>query len=152
MGSIYLGHPGVDRHHPISILSYHTMKIHILSFPTFGLTYSVGDIVKPRNCIDPQHRIVLYLLTQFRCSSNQNRSFSWILLECHEWSGRVLIVGSQPSSSIVSLQWPPSGASLCSPNGHVPLSSLNGCVMVLLRLCLTTICGQITHMYIYTET
>jgi hypothetical protein len=35
-GSINSAHPGVDRHHLISISSYHTMKIHTLSFPTFG--------------------------------------------------------------------------------------------------------------------
>jgi len=40
-GSIYSADPGVDRHHLISISSYHTMKIHTLSFPTFGLTRSV---------------------------------------------------------------------------------------------------------------
>jgi len=53
------------------------------------------------------------------------------------------MVGSLPSSSICSPQQPPSGASL---------SSLNGRVQVLLRLCSTTICGQIDRMYIYTET
>jgi len=48
-GSIYLADPRVDRHHLISISSYHTMKIHTLSFPTFGLTRSVRDIVDPSN-------------------------------------------------------------------------------------------------------
>ena len=48
-GSIYLADPGVDR--PlISILSYHTMKMHYLSQP-FGFTRSVRDIVDPRNCV-----------------------------------------------------------------------------------------------------
>jgi len=46
-GSIYLADPGVDRH-LISILSYHTMKIHYLS-QLFGLTRSVRDIMDPRN-------------------------------------------------------------------------------------------------------
>jgi len=50
-GSIYSADPGVDRHHLISISSYHTMKIHTLSFPTFDLTRSVRDIVDPRNCV-----------------------------------------------------------------------------------------------------
>ena len=50
-GSIYSADPGVDRHHLISISSYHTMKIHTLSFPTFGLTCSVRNIVDPRNCL-----------------------------------------------------------------------------------------------------
>ena len=47
-GSIYSADPGVDRHDLISILSYHTMKIHTLSFPAFGLT---RDIMDPRNCV-----------------------------------------------------------------------------------------------------
>ena len=48
-GSIYSAHPGVDRH-LISILSYHTMKIHSLSQP-FGLTRSVRDIMDTRNWV-----------------------------------------------------------------------------------------------------
>ena len=72
MGSIYLADPRVDRHPIISISSYHTMKIHSLSFPTFGLTHSVGDLVDQRNCLDPQCRVVSYLLTWFRrCSSQE---------------------------------------------------------------------------------
>ena len=66
-GSIYSADPGVDRHHLISISSYHTMKIHTLSFPTFGLTRSVRD---PRNCVDPHGRVVSYLLTFFLRSSS----------------------------------------------------------------------------------
>ena len=58
-GSIYPADPGVDRHHLISISSYHTMKIPTLSFPTFGLTRSVQDFV------DPQRRVVSYPLTRF---------------------------------------------------------------------------------------
>ena len=50
-GSIYSADPGVDRHHLISISSNHTIKIHTLSFPTFGLTRSVCDIVDPRNWV-----------------------------------------------------------------------------------------------------
>jgi len=67
--SIYSADPGVDRHHLISISSYHTMKIHPLSFPTFGLTCYVRDFVDPRNCVDPHRRVVSYLLTFLRCSS-----------------------------------------------------------------------------------
>jgi len=48
-GEYIFGRPGVDRHHLISISPYHTMKIHTLSFPTFGLTRSVRDFVDPRN-------------------------------------------------------------------------------------------------------
>ena len=72
-GSIYSADPGVDRHHLICISSHHTMKIHTLSFPTFGLTQSVRD-VDPRNCVDHQRRVVSYLFTRYIRSSNQNRS------------------------------------------------------------------------------
>jgi len=68
-GSISSADPGVDRHHLISISSYHTMKIHTLSFPTFGLTRSVRDCMDPRNCVDPHGRVVSYLLTFLRSSS-----------------------------------------------------------------------------------
>jgi len=68
-GSIYSAYSGVDRHHLISISSYHTMNIHTLSFPTFGLTRSVRDFVDPRNCVDPHAQIVSYLLTFLRSSS-----------------------------------------------------------------------------------
>ena len=43
-GSIYSADPGVDRHNLISISSYHTIKIHTLSFPPSGLTRSVQEI------------------------------------------------------------------------------------------------------------
>jgi len=49
-GSIYSVDPGVDRHHLISNLSYHTMKIHYLS-QLFGLTRSVHDIMDLHNCV-----------------------------------------------------------------------------------------------------
>jgi len=68
-GSIYSADPGVDRHHLNSISSYHTMKIHTLSFPTFGLTRSVRDFVDPRNCVDPHGWVVSYLLTFLRSLS-----------------------------------------------------------------------------------
>jgi len=68
-GSIYSADSGEDRHHLISIFSHHTMKIHTLSFPTFGLTRSVWDLVYPRNCVDPHGRVVSYLLTLFLHSS-----------------------------------------------------------------------------------
>jgi len=63
-GSIYSADPVVDRHHLISITSYHTMKIHTLSFPAFGLTRSVRDFV------DPHGRVVSYLLTFLRSLSS----------------------------------------------------------------------------------
>jgi len=134
---VYSADPVVDRHHLISISSYHSVKLHTPSFPTFGLTCSVRDVVDPCNCMDSQRWVVSCLLTWFL------RSFSWITFGCRERCGGVLMVGSLPSSSIVSLQWHPSGVSL---------SSLNGCVQVLLWLCSTTICGQIERMYIYAET
>jgi len=57
-GSKYSADPGVDRHHLVSISSYHTQKIHPLSFPTFGLTRSVRDFMDPRNCVDSHSRVV----------------------------------------------------------------------------------------------
>jgi len=75
MGSIYSADPGVYTHYLISTSSYHTMKIHTLSFPTFGLTRSVRA-VDPRNCVDHQCREVSYILTRFLRSSNQNHCFS----------------------------------------------------------------------------
>ena len=141
-GSIYSADPRVDTHHTISISSYHAMKIHTLSCPTFGLTRSVRDVVDSCNWVDPQHRVVSYPLTWFVCSSKQNHLSSWIPFGCCERCSIVLMVGFLPSSSIVSPQRPPSGASLSFLNGRIPV----------LRLCSTTICGQIDHMYIYTET
>jgi len=76
MWSIYLADPRVHSHHLISISSYHKMKIPTLSFPTFSLTRSVRDFVDQRNCMNPQLRVVSYLLTRFLRSSNRNRSFS----------------------------------------------------------------------------
>jgi len=52
------------------------------------------------------------------------------------------IVGSLPSRSVVSPQWPPSSVSL---------GAVNGRLQVLLRLCPTTIRGQIDRMYIYRD-
>jgi len=67
--------------------------------------------------MDPQRQIVSYFLTWFLQSSNQKCSFSWILFGCRERCGGVLMVGSLPSTSIISPQQPPRGASLCSLNG-----------------------------------
>jgi len=142
-GSILSADPGADRDHLISITSYYTMKIHTLLWPTFGLTCTAWDFLDPRNCVDPQCGVVSYLLTWFLLSSIPNCSFSWIQLGCHKRSGGVLMVASLPSGSIVSPQWPPTGASL---------SSLSGSVQVLLELCSTTICCQIDHLYIYRKT
>jgi len=140
--SIYLGNPGVDRHYLLLISCCHTMKIHTLSFPTFGLTRSFRDFMDPCNCMDPHGRVVLKFLTiSLRCSS-QTSFFSWIPFGCCERCSRVLIVGSLPFSSIVSPQRPPSG---------VCLSSLTGHLQVLLRLCSTIICSQIDHTYIYRD-
>jgi len=78
----YSADPGVHRHPLISISTYHSMKIPTLSFPTFGLTCYVWDFVDPCNCVDPQHRVVSYLLTRFLGSSNQNLNLSWISFGC----------------------------------------------------------------------
>jgi len=69
MGSTDSGYPGVDRHHLIFISSYHTTKIHTLSFPTFGLTRSFRDVVNLRSSVDSHGRVVSYLLTFFLGSS-----------------------------------------------------------------------------------
>jgi len=107
MGSIYLADPGVYRHHPISISSYHTTKIHTLSFPSFGLTHSVRDFMDPHICVDPQCLVESYLLFPFVLSSNQRRSFLSILFGCPEMCGGVLTMGSLPPRSILSLQQHP---------------------------------------------
>jgi len=52
-GSIYSADPGLDRHHLISLSSHHTMKIHTLSFPTFGLTRSVDGSTQFRGSSTP---------------------------------------------------------------------------------------------------
>jgi len=130
-GSIYSVDPGVAIHHLISIWSYHTIKRLTLSFSTLGLTCSFRDFV------DPQHWVVSYPPIRLL------RSFSWILFLCHEKCAGELMVRSLPPISIVSAQRPPSCASLRSLNGHVQL---------LLRLCLSTICSQIDHMYLYGKT
>jgi len=98
-GSVYSADPGVDRHHLISISSHHTMKIHTLSFTTFGFTWCVRDFVDPSNRRDPQRRVVSNLLTRFLRFSREHRSSSWILFGCPERFGDVSMVGSQPSSS-----------------------------------------------------
>jgi len=64
-GSTYSGDPRVDRYNLIFISSYHTTKIHTLSFPTFGLTRSFRDVMDPRNWVDSHGRVVSYLLTFF---------------------------------------------------------------------------------------
>jgi len=69
-GSVYSADSRVDRHHLMSISSYHTTKIHTQSFPTFDFNRSVWDLVDPCNCADPQRRVVSYLLTNFLCSLN----------------------------------------------------------------------------------
>jgi len=84
MGSIYSADPGADWHHLIPMYSYHTMKIHTLSFPTFVLTRSVQDFMDRHNCVDPQRQVVLYHVTRFVHSSNQNCSCWWIPFGCRQ--------------------------------------------------------------------
>jgi len=114
-GSIYLADPGVDRHHRISISSYHTMKLHTRSFPTVGLTHSVRNFMHPHNCLDSQRWVVACLLTRFLGPAKS--SFPWIQFRCRERCGGALMVGSLASTSIVSPQRPPSAASPTSLNG-----------------------------------
>jgi hypothetical protein len=120
MGSIYSADPGVDRHHLISISSYHTMKIHTLSFTPFGPTHSVQN-VHLRNCLDRQRQAISNLFTRLRRTSNQNLSPLSIPFGYLERCGGVLIVGSLHSGSIVLPQWPPNGVSLRTVNGRVQL-------------------------------
>ena len=134
--SIYSRDPWADRHHLIFISSRHTMKIHTQFFPTFKLTRSVWDFM------DPHDQVVSNLLTFFLRSSSYNPSPSQLLFVCCDRCGEMLMVGSLPSSSLISPQRPPSGLSL---------GSLNRCLQVLLWLCSTSICGQIDHMYIYRD-
>jgi len=113
-----------------------------LSFPTIGFPLSFEDFVDPQNYMDPHSRVVSYLLTFFLHFSIQNCSPSHILFACCEKCGGILMVGSLPSSSVVSPQQPPSNASLGSLNEHL---------QVLLQLCSTTIRGQSYHMYMYSD-
>jgi len=92
-GSIYLADPGVDRHHLISISSYHTMKIHTLSFPTFGLTHSVREYVDSRNCVDSHGRVVSYLLTSLRSPSSME-------MECEERFSQPHALHCNPNASV----------------------------------------------------
>ena len=133
----------MDSHYLIFISSYYTINIHTLSLPTFGLTRAVEDLVDPRNCVDSQGWVVLYLPTLSLRSWRQNWSRLWILFGCREMCDGVVIVCSLPSRCIVSPLWPPSRAYQ---------SSLTGRVQVLLQSCSTSICGQIVRMYIYRET
>jgi len=119
------------------ISSYVTLKVYTLSFPTFGLTCSGLHFV------DPQLRVVSYLLTQFLWSLIQKCSLTSIPFGYGKRCSGVLMVGSLPSRSIVSAQQPRSGASPSSLNEHV---------QVLRQLCFTTICGQIDCMYIDRKT
>jgi len=56
---IYLGDPGVGKHHLIFISSCHTLKIYTLSLATFGLSRSIRDFV------DPHGHVVSFLPTCF---------------------------------------------------------------------------------------
>ena len=82
------------------------MKIHSLSFPTFGLTHSVRDFM------DPQHLVVSYVLTRCLHSLNQKISFSCSPFWCCKECGVVFMVGSLPSGSLHSLQRHPQWCNL----------------------------------------
>jgi hypothetical protein len=140
--SMYSGDPGVARRHFIFLSFCHTIKIHTLFFPSLCLTCSFRDFVDLRNCVDQHGRVESYLPT-FLCSSNLNRSPWQFLFGCCDGYSGMMMVGSRPSCSVVSPQWPPSGASQ---------GSLNWRLHVLLQLCLTTICGESDHISIYRDT
>jgi len=106
-GSIYSADPRVVRHHLIIQWKYTLYVSQLL----FSLALCAISWIHA-NAWDPQRRVVSYLLTRFLRSSNLNSSFSWIPLGYPERCGWVLMVGYLPSSSIVSPQRPPNGASL----------------------------------------
>jgi len=138
MWSIYSGDPGVDRHHPIFISNTHSVFPNLWShslFPRFRGSTQLRGSSWP-GCIISSHLLPTLLQLELLSLTNSvwmSRAVWWNV------NGGL----SLPSSSIVSPQRPPSGASL---------GSLNGRLQVLLRLCSTTICGQIDHMYIYSDT
>jgi len=145
-GSIYSADPGVDRHHPISISSNHTEKIHTLSFPTFGLTRSVRDIVDPCNCVGSLtvgsiiscHPIPTLLVPEPLCESEQ------LFLMNSVWMPREVRRSVDGGLSGFKLHCFTSPASKCC----ISKCSLNGRGLLLLRLCSSTICSQIDRMYI----
>jgi len=103
-GSIYSGDPRVDTFHLISssgkeytlYLSQHLV-----------LTHSFPDFVDPHNCIDPHVQIVSYLLARLLQYMSQNHSVLRISFQCCERCGGVPMMGSHPSSSILSPQRQP---------------------------------------------
>lgn len=137
-----MGDPRVASRHLVFITSNYATKICTLCFPTFCITLSFRDILDSCNCVDPYGQIVSYLLTLFLRSWNQTHCISRIPLGWHEKCRGVLMVGSRPSSTIISPQRPACGALL---------STLNGCLQVLLRLYSTTVSRLIDHMYVPTE-
>jgi len=132
-GSIYAGDLGEYRLHLIFISSYHTTILHTVSSPKCILTCSFQDFA------DLNGQMLSYHLSLFLHTVEQNRSFSQIAFWCRKRDGRVLLVVSLTSGSIISPQWPPSGTSLSPLKGHL---------QVLLRSCLTTTRGQIDFVYI----
>jgi len=146
MGSIHSADPGEDRHHPISISSNHTKKIHTLSFPTFGFTRSVRDIADPRNCVGSSttgsiissHPIPTLLEPEPLFEPEP------LVLMNSIWMSREVRWSVHGGLSGFNLHHFTRTASKCC----ISKCSLNGRGLVLLRLCSSTICGQIDHMYI----
>jgi len=139
MGSIYSADPEVHQHHLNYISSYDTMKIYPLCCPTFGLTHSLSDFMDSHASVDPQCRLLSYLLIQFLRTSYGIRSFSWTPFVCRERCIGGLMVSTLSSSSNILPQWSPSGTSLSSITGHV---------QVLPWVWSTPICTQIARTYI----
>ena len=103
-GSIYLRHPAVDRNH-FNLLSYN--KIHTFSVPAFGLTCYFRAFLDRCNCVVSHCWVVFYLLTLLVPSLSRNNSFSRSRLGFHKRCGRVFMMGSVPSSSVISPKMEP---------------------------------------------
>jgi len=86
------------------ISSYIQWKIQTLSFPTFGLTWSVWGFIDPRNWVVPHKPVVSHSLTLRLLSLNQNCTLSQIPIRFHRRCSRVMMMGPLLSSCIISPQ------------------------------------------------
>jgi len=120
LGSVYSDDRRVRRDPVISILSYHRMKIRTLSFQTVSLARSIRDYLGSRNCVNPQPRVLSFLVVQLRAPSTPGS-----------------IICSHP---IPTLRTPESLLVMQSDLTHT------GCVLMRHRLCSSIICGLIDHM------
>jgi len=95
-GSIYLGVPGVDRHH---LILQNTNSI----FPSTSSHALSPSIQRSTQCVYFVYwpGTTSYTPSHVLCSWSQNCSFSQITFGCHERWGGVLVMGSLPSSPTV---------------------------------------------------